>query len=1324
MSSLKAEQKKSSTLRVPRRSILVRKPLAALGIATALLVAIYAGATGAVQAADVRAAAKGLDQAVSLATDGNGYCALLRGGNARCWGSDSFGAVGISTSNGAAYSDVAVSVRLAGALSLTGGRDGYCAVLRGGGAKCWGADWDRSGGVPFPQETGVASLASDGKGYCALLRSRSVGCWGSNFDGMLGDGGTESGSGLPVTVRGIAGVASLASDSLGYCALLRSGTAMCWGANEMDVAANTITGLLGNGGKAPSSLGPVTVKGLADATSLASDGSGYCALLKGGAVECWGVNEYGALGDDGSAPSSGLPVSVKGLSDATSLASDGLGYCALLRSRTVSCWGLNEYGELGGGTNEWSSNLPVSVRGLTDVRSLASDGDGECAVLWSGGAKCWGANKYGQLGDGGTEALSNVPVNVRGLTGAARLASDGDGECALLRNGEAECWGLNDEGELGDGTIGASTGQEFSNVPVRVAALGPSPGPTVTTTTTTVPTTTTTGVPTSKGSAPKQPTPPQTATRVSPTWRDVTSSVGTAPPGGGGLMAYDAAGGYSVLFGGVSTWIFENGRWSELDPKSSPSPRSGAVMVYDAADGYVLLFGGSGCGGTCDDTWAFKGGQWTQLHPSVSPPARTEAAMAYDPRDGYSVLFGGVSAEAVEGTVYGDTWTFRAGGWTEQSPAISPPARAGAGLVYDAADDHLVMFDGYCRYASVCDVVGTWAYSGGQWAELATTISPDSRWEYGFAYDPSSKAAVLFGGWDDHHGCNGDRDDTWEFRAGQWSQVSLARSPSDRGGAAMDYDPHVGILLFGGGDSNACTGTGTSLDDTWEFRPVTTTMVPRPTPTTTVATTTTTGVPTARGSAPKQLAELAGPDTHGAFGNSVAISGATIVVGAPDFGGGAVPGRAFVFTRSALGWQRVAKLTESDPQLDDAFGQSVAISGTTIVVGAPGHRQSAKFQGAAYVFTQTAGRWHQTSELASASTDPDVVCPMEFGSAVAISGTTIVIGSFYCAYVFIHTTTGWQQSAELTSQSGMGSSFAISGTTLVAGSAVLAETTTGWQKVFQLTGSEPDSGSAPVTSVAISGSTILLGAPNVDHAYVLTQTVSGWRQTAELTGSAAQERPSSQSGDQFGSAVAISGTSVFVGALGANRVDEFTEYGSRWRQVSEFEGADTGTHDNFGTSLAASGSTIVVGAPGFGGVGQAYVFRATTKPRPTTTTTVPRTTTSRPAPVPYRTSCTVSYTNDSYQGPDGFGWVVTVTNDQPFATTGWSLSWTLPGIDVSLVSASGIMNIVQEGSSWTVSSSTTDGSILPRESAQFQIYFMGYPANSGPTFTSCTEGVL
>ena len=353
-----------------------------------------------------------------------------------------------------------------------------------------------------------------------------------------------------------------------------------------------------------------------------------------------------------------------------------------------------------------------------------------------------------------------------------------------------------------------------------------------------------------------------------------------------------------------------------------------------------------------------------------------------------------------------------------------------------------------------------------------------------------------------------------------------------------------------------------------------------------------------------QLAELEGSGTQTCswFGGDVGISGNTMVVGAYGYGAGvscagSFPGGALVFTKTAAGWKQTAVLTASDEAWDDWFGTAVAISGNTIVVGAP-NKDSAT--GRVYVFTRIDHAWRQTAEFTGSGNGPN----SGFGSSVGASGNTVVVSQTNqntlanTTFVFSKTPQGWRQTAKL------GNLFEkdMSGNTMVGmcgqflepDLCVLTNSPTGWQQTGEIFQN--------FSSAAISGSTIVVGdvysnGSYSGQAYVFAKTSAGWVQTAELTGSEVDAK------DYFGSSVAISGATIAVGAQGpiagppwtgseTGRVYLFAFDGAGWQQVAELQAFDSLGSDNFGTSIAMSGTTLAVGASGDDhGTGRGYVFQ-------------------------------------------------------------------------------------------------------------------------------------
>ena len=356
-----------------------------------------------------------------------------------------------------------------------------CGLRRDGTVACWGAgDYFLTGSVPdgadsstpvdIPQLEGITAISAGFHHVCARQRNGDVLCWGWNDEG-LGDGTLGDPSPIPVRVRELPRAIAIDSSIEHSCAIVRDGRVFCWGEGRK--------GMLGDGMRQDRLL-PVQVEGIEDAVSI---GAGYfhtCVALGDGSVRCWGSNSSGQLGD-GTLVDSVHPVRVEGIDDAVEISS-GTGHnCARLSDATVRCWGNNYQGQIGSGAlpatghADFAETRPVQVVSLAGVVALGAGGDTSCALLATGKVACWGSDHAGQLGAGLPWVETDdpngqpAPVEVIGLVGATSVSESPLGHaCALLTDGTAMCWGLNDDGQLGDG--GPIRPSE-SRVPVAVVGF-------------------------------------------------------------------------------------------------------------------------------------------------------------------------------------------------------------------------------------------------------------------------------------------------------------------------------------------------------------------------------------------------------------------------------------------------------------------------------------------------------------------------------------------------------------------------------------------------------------------------------------------------------------------------------------------------------------------------------------------------------------------------------------------------------------------------------------------------------------------------------------
>ncbi len=282
--------------------------------------------------------------------------------------------------------------------------------------------------------------------------------WGQDTQHQLGNGTFDAFDTLPTNVAKLTSVEAVSAGGEHSLGLLSGGTVWSWGSN--------LEGQLGDGTNV-SRNEPVQVTAVSGAKAVAAGGAFSLALLGTGTVMAWGANESGQLGDGNFQAESNVPVAVKGLTNVKAIAAGSTHSLALLNTGTVMAWGDNTSGELGNGTVK-TSDVPVAVKGLTGVIAIAAGDEFSLAVLSNGTVEAWGNNELGQLGNPALaeEEDSLLPVAVTGVTGATSVAAGLSHGLALLSGGTVMGWGGDASGQVVNGVL-----EPRVNTPVAVGGL-------------------------------------------------------------------------------------------------------------------------------------------------------------------------------------------------------------------------------------------------------------------------------------------------------------------------------------------------------------------------------------------------------------------------------------------------------------------------------------------------------------------------------------------------------------------------------------------------------------------------------------------------------------------------------------------------------------------------------------------------------------------------------------------------------------------------------------------------------------------------------------
>jgi alpha-tubulin suppressor-like RCC1 family protein len=366
--------------------------------------------------------------------------------------------IGSQSSSACIGSDAGFNVPIIN--SINSGNTHSCSILDDGSVRCWGdnqhgqlGDGTRTNSLSptlafTPLGKSAVSISTGAEHTCAIFDDGTLRCWGSNSYGQIGDG-TLIERTTPTLVNLGAGK-SAKSVSLGQthsCAILIDDSVKCWGSNS--------NGQLGDGSTIDSNIPKsVTLQGGQTAISISSGSYHTCVILENLSLSCWGDNWHGQLGD-GTNIRNLEPNSVLFESEYETifLESGSFHTCAILVNNSIYCWGFNSAGQLGS-SELGSSNTPLLIQ-LSESDTPSYVGSGfhhTCSLLDSGQVICWGDNSRGQLGDSSLISRNNPePVNIPPGRFAISLSVGNSHSCAVLDDATLYCWGINSDGQLGNG---------------------------------------------------------------------------------------------------------------------------------------------------------------------------------------------------------------------------------------------------------------------------------------------------------------------------------------------------------------------------------------------------------------------------------------------------------------------------------------------------------------------------------------------------------------------------------------------------------------------------------------------------------------------------------------------------------------------------------------------------------------------------------------------------------------------------------------------------------------------------------------------------------
>ena len=615
--------------------------------------------------------------------------------------------------------------------------------------------------------------------------------------------------------------------------------------------------------------------------------------------------------------------------------------------------------------------------------------------------------------------------------------------------------------------------------------------------------------------------------------------------------------------------------WSHRGRRQAPNHKGGRVYVFSLSAGRWKQTAELKGGDTVDGDWF-------------------GAAVAVA---GNEILVGAPMPHGHTGGAY--VFVESGGRWTQQPELLGADSSTGGYFGYSVAIEGRTAVVG-APSQSTSGRAYIFGVSSGVWSETDELSPPGSTAVRNFGCSVAfSEATAVVGAW---HSKTGSAY-IYVHVAGTWTntaQLQVNEGTEDLGASVAIYENTVvvgGVLAWG---SSGSAYVFKELAGVWT-----------------------------------QTAQLTpNPSTGIVFfaNRSLAIYNSTVVVGAPGFGGGpghGGSGAVFFYSHVASGtWQQTATETQAPSYVGAQLGSSLSSSGSTALIGAPGQG----IGGRACLAILDLGTFTPTLPVqATGEEDGD-----RFGASVSLSGAQGLVGApgkegGGAAYVFTETSAvpfsagtvrclpgpigadgsfspgecrAWLETALLESSDRspgdqFGAAVALSSTRAAVGApshagtgavSTFLELGSKWERRSELRGSDSSTGDLFGYSVALSGTTLVVGAPGRaggGRAYVFVNSSGSWSQVAELAGA------DITGGDGFGSSVALSGPDIVVGAPGhpgGGRAYVFVNSSGSWSQVAELAGADTTGGDGFGSSVSVAGAYAVVGAPGHAGIGEMYVF--------------------------------------------------------------------------------------------------------------------------------------